>query len=103
MKLCGVQIYQSRVKKPCDCEQGCESCRIGCNNPARHKNPFFGKYRPVDSIAYWWRAFYSYTEDLCAEHYDHMVEDLKQTEEFYRDNDKNFKEDPEFTKLLETL
>jgi len=103
MKTCGVRIFQSRVKKPCDCEMGCEACRIGCNNPARHKNPFFGKRFNFDYDVYWWRGYYTYTEDLCADCYDRMIEDIKETEDSYREGDPNYKEDPEFTKLLETL
>jgi len=32
-----------------------------------------------------------------------MVQDSIETEEFYRDNDEKYVEDPEYTAILETL
>jgi len=97
-KTCGVRMY----KGPCDCKIACERCRIGCYRPARHKNPFFGKHFG-DVDRHWWRCgTYSYAEYLCAECYDLMVSDLKEEEEAFRE-DEGFEEDPEFTKILETL
>src|ERR1700677_2431555 len=60
-KTCGVNIYGPRAQYHC-CEHGCEDCRVGCFNPARHKNPFFDK--GFCSEKHWWRSTYSYTEYL---------------------------------------
>jgi len=87
-------------KGPCDCEVSCNRCRIGCFKPARHKNPFFGKEFYSDKC--WWRACYSYAEDLCAECYDHMVDEVVGMEEAFSGED-GYEEDPEFTRILKTL
>src|ERR1700675_3823046 len=97
-KTCEVRMYKGRC--PRDCDHGCGHCQIGCNNPARHKNPFFDK--EFGSEDYWWRGMYSYAEWLCAECYDQMVSHAKEFEEIHRDGG-NYKEDPEYTKILETL
>src|ERR1700688_2665639 len=100
-KTCDVRMY----KGPCDCKVACERCRVGCNNPARHKNPFFGKdfsgEDRGDGPDRWWRGGYSYAEYLCAECYDHLVSEAREFEEMYREH--GGAEDPEYTKILETL
>jgi hypothetical protein len=97
-KTCDVRIYQG----PCDCNVACERCCIGCNRPARHKNPFFGVNfnlgRSWVEGCVWWQTKYSYAEYLCAEHYDEMASFFKSME-----SDPNCVEDPEYTKILETL
>jgi hypothetical protein len=100
-KTCGVRIYGPRIKFHC-CEHGCENCRIGCFAPARYRNPFFGK--EFWDERYWWRGMYSGIEYLCAEHYDEMVSELKEEEDLRRRwQGDEFEENPEFTKILETL
>ena len=93
-KTCEVRMYRG----PCDCKNACERCRIGCHRPARHKNPFFGKDYGEDR---WFRGCFNYAEYLCAECYDQMVSDLRRFEEMYRES--GVAEDPEYTKILETL
>lgn len=95
-RTCQVRMY----KGPCDCKVSCSKCQIGCYNPARHRNPFFGKEFADDK--YWWRGCYGYAEFLCAACYDHMVESTREWEEVYSE-EEGYVEDPEFTKLLETL
>lgn len=105
-KQCGVRIYEAAVRRKCGGEgltHTCEGCRIGCFAPARHRNPFFGKEFAFDMEKYWWRAMYTYTEWLCAEHCDRMIAECRETEDFYRDHDPNYEECLEFTKVLETL
>jgi hypothetical protein len=88
----------------CDrCGQaGCDNCRIGCWNLARHRNPFFGKdFGGEEGLKRWWRGGYNYAEWLCAECYDRIVSEAKEFEEMYRESGVD--EDPEYTKLLETL
>jgi hypothetical protein len=63
----------------------------------------FGKEFDFDPEAYWWRSMYSYTEYLCAQHYDEMVRFVKEEEDAYREHDTNYVECPEFTRFLETL
>lgn len=101
-KTCEVRIYGPRVFHHC-CEHGCDECQVGCFNPAAYRNPFFGKSFLDENHNYWWRCGYGYAEFLCAKCYDDMVSMNKDTEAFYRDNDKNYVEDPEYTKILETL
>lgn len=65
--LCGVRCYRAAV----NCERADhpehlerrEDCRIGCFNPARFRNPEYPD-----------GGYYNYTEWLCAEHYDHVVD-----------------------------
>src|SRR5271156_3119793 len=101
MKTCGVRVYEAKARKGCACEHGCDHCLIGCFNPVRHRNPFFGT--KFWSDAYWWRGMYASIEYLCAECYDDMVEHEKETEEVYRGFGGNYVENPEYTKFLETL
>jgi hypothetical protein len=101
-ETCGVRIFGPRAQHHC-CEHGCDKCQVGCFNPARYKNPFFGGKFYADDHHYWWRWCYSYTEFLCAEHYDDMVDEMKGMEDFYRDSSEHFVEDPEFTAILKTL
>ena len=96
-KTCGVRVF----KGPCGCKWGCDDCRVGCFNPARHRNPFFKKdFWDED---YWWRGGYCYAEYLCAECYDRMVAEAKEYEEFYSENDENYEENPEYTEILRSL
>ena len=95
-KTCGVRMF----KGPCGCGFGCEDCQIGCFAPARYRNPFFNTDFSNDTC--WWRGGYNYAEFLCGEHYDDMVADAKEYEEAFRDED-GYEEDPEYTRILETL
>ena len=63
----------------------CLTCRIGCFNPARWLNPFFGKEAPDDD--HWWTTPYNYAEHLCADCYDRMMAELKDYEEMYGESD----------------
>lgn len=107
-QTCGVLIYGPRAEYDC-CEHGdfavigCDRCRIGCFNPARHRNPFFGREFAFDPERYWWRSMYSYTEWLCAQCYDDMLSSIRESEDAYRVYDPDYEEDPEYTKLLESL
>ena len=78
---CGVRMY--RASEQCRNDHGaggCEKCRIGCFNPARWLNPFFGK---EGDDRFWWRNPYNYAEYLCAGCYDRMMEELKDYEEMF--------------------
>jgi len=81
--------------------RGCDHCRIGCFNPARMRNPFFGTKFGFDEH-FWWRGMYCGVEWLCADCYDDMVSEMREMEDIYREHQgKDFKEDPEFTRILE--
>lgn len=101
-KTCEVRIYKGRCD---DCEErrdGCDKCRIGCWNPARYRNPFFGWDDWHEQ--YWWRGMYGQVEWLCAKCYDDMIRTCKQFEELYRDfQGGEFEENPKFTAILEKL
>ena len=89
-KTCQVRIWRGDADRRCqyagDCVAGCnKGCRIGCNRPARFKNPFFGKETPDE--AHWWRNPYNYAEYLCAECYDNALSDLEEWEELYGEAD----------------
>jgi hypothetical protein len=96
-RTCEVRMYRG----PCgrDCDHGCAHCQVGCFNPARFRNPFFGK--DFGGEEYWWRGGYGYAEWLCAGCYDHAVGEAKEFEEMYLIS--GVEEDPEYTKLLESL
>jgi hypothetical protein len=97
-KTCGVRMF----KGPCECSLGCADCRIGCFAPARHRNPFYGT--DFHSEFCWWRGGYNYAEFLCAEHYDMVA--AKEWEEAFRGEEgyeEGYEEDPEYTRILETL
>ena len=100
-KTCGVRIYEAQNFKGCGCDHGCEDCRIGCFNPAAYRNPFFGLDFHSDQDC-WWRGGYNYSEYLCAKCYDSIVYHAKSWEEIHSGN-KGYVEDPEYTKLLESL
>lgn len=110
-KQCGVRAYKATCDhcgSRWDKHVGCDRCLVGCFNPARHRNPFFGLKFPYQDQqqdwAYWWRDWcVGSPEWLCAECYDRMIEQAKQDEDFYRREDPNYVEDPEFTKVLEAL
>jgi hypothetical protein len=101
-KTCGVCTYGPRAEYRC-CEHGCENCRVGCFNPAAYRNPWFGKNFLDDEFRYWWRCGHNHAEYLCVECYEQVASNAKETEERYRDWGGGYKEDPEFTKFLETL
>jgi hypothetical protein len=107
-KLCGVRIWRGDGNPECqvagDCVPGCTyGCRVGCFNPARFRNPFYGRSSASeDDLYYWWRYMYTHVEWLCAECYDDMIRTARYFEEVYRDAGK-FEEDPEFNKILESL
>lgn len=98
-KTCGVRMY----KGPCpngSCKWGCDDCRIGCFRPARYRNPFYGT--DLGDEHHWWRGGYNYAEYLCAECYDSMVADAKEWESVFSE-EEGYVEDPEYTRILETL
>jgi hypothetical protein len=98
-KTCGVRIYGPRSLHDC-CEHGCEKCQIGCFEPAAYRNPFFGT--DFCNEEYWWRGWYSDAEFLCVECYEDMVSEAKVWEDMHAEA-PGYKEDPEYTKILETL
>src|SRR5258708_5719072 len=66
-KICQVRIWRGDSDHRCqyagDCVPDCnKGCKIGCNNPARHKNPSYGK---DPEPKFWWRNPYNYAEYLC--------------------------------------
>jgi hypothetical protein len=63
--------------------EGCDDCRIGCFKPARFRNPNFGRKGAEDTFGKWWLFQYSYAEWLCAQHYDEVVADKSDYEEWY--------------------
>jgi hypothetical protein len=95
-KTCGVRVY----KGPCGCGHGCDDCRIGCFAPARYRNPFYNT--DFGDEHHWWRGGYNYAEFLCAEHYDDMAEEAKAWEDALQ-VEEGYEENPEYTKILETL
>jgi hypothetical protein len=98
-RTCDVREFKGRCDR---CTHGCAHCRIGCWNPARHKNPFFGKNFLDGDDGYWWRACFPYAEYLCARCYDWIINDAREMEDAMRDHlGTKFVENPEFTKLLE--
>lgn len=105
MRTCGVRIWKGDGNSACqlagDCVSGCTyGCRIGCFNPARFRNPFYGKESHDDT--YWWRGMYNYVEWLCAECYDDMIRDAREWETVFQDHE-DYEEDPAFTAILDTL
>ena len=99
-KTCGVRV----MKGVCPVKEqrcgGCDDCIIGCFNPARMRNPFFGTDF-ANPISYWWRGMYSDIEWLCAEHYDGMIAEMREMEEMYARAWTEYEEDEEFTRMLE--
>lgn len=105
-KTCGVRIFKGACLHcgtgTYNISRGCDHCRIGCFNPARMRNPFFGIERDW-SEDYWWRGMYSHVEWMCAEHYDEMIAEMRDMEEMYAKAWTGYEEDPEFTRILEKL
>jgi hypothetical protein len=52
-----------------------EHHRVGCNNPARFENPFYGM-----TAANWCERPFNYARWLCAEHYDEALWRAKEWE-----------------------
>lgn len=69
-----------------DCVTGCNrGCKLGCNNPARFRNPFFGKASDEHK---WWRNPYNYAEWLCAHCYDEATSMCREWEEIYSEENQ---------------
>lgn len=106
-RLCGVRIWKGDGNPECqragDCVPGCTyGCRVGCFNPARFRNPFYGMGKE-EEMFYWWRYMYSHVEWLCAECYDDLIRTSRYFEEIYREAGGEFEEDEEFNKILKSL
>ena len=98
-KTCEVRMFRGPC--PRECKFGCERCQIGCFRPAAYRNPFYNT--DFGDEVCWWRGGYNYAEYLCAQCYDEMVADAREWERAFREQDEDFVEDPEYTRILETL